>query len=145
MILSRRILLAASLAVVTASPAAQQVQSLERRSTISGGGRAPTVDGSAAATTTYGIGSVTYTTAATAAGSGTVTSVLAETTASGGRTLTLHSTKMDVLGTLESLASPVVHSDGTAVRPLDLSGAKFVGAWFALVTAVVYGAFAVGL
>jgi hypothetical protein len=88
-------------------------------------------------TTTYSVGGEDT----TIAGTDVVTSVLAETTLSGGRTITLSLTKTGALGTMESLASDVVRSEGGALRPVDFSGAGLVAGWSAVVAAMVVGAF----
>ncbi len=91
----------------------------------------------AAVTTTYSVGGETIN-----AGTDVVTSVLAETTSSGGGTITLSSTKTGMLGTMESLASHVVHGDGVPLQPVDFSGVRFVAGWSTVVVGVVVGAFA---
>ena len=109
----------------------------------------PTPSGDAAQTATYSVSGTTAnsniaTTGVTSA-AGTVTSVIAKTTVSGGTTITVATTVTGFLGSLESIASHFAHSEAVTVRLLDFSGLRIAAVWFALVGAMVMGAFGVRL
>ena len=118
----------------------------------------PTPSAAGADTATYSVSGTTENSAAAATGStsgpsgpsgtggtGPVTSVIAKTTVSGGKTVTVATTATGLVGSIESLASHFANSDAVAVRPLDFSGLRVAAAWFALVGAMVMGAFGVRL
>ena len=109
----------------------------------------PTPSGDAARTVTYSVSGTTANSNVAAIGvtsaAGTVTSVIAKTMVSGGKTITVATTVTGFLGSLESIASHFAHSEAVAVRPLDFSGLRIAAVWFALVGAMVMGAFGVRL